>query len=100
MFYILLFKACADKLQREMEDYGYPPQFPAEQDIPKQEVKESEIGKDKSKSKKVIIKKCFMQENSCVCFMLTNIITIAEEWAANSSPKFSVLCCLFSNITI
>ncbi|XP_059177006.1 leucine--tRNA ligase, cytoplasmic-like [Physella acuta] len=45
-------KACADKLQREMEDYGYPPQFPAEQDIPKQEVKESEIGKDKSKSKK------------------------------------------------
>ncbi|CAL1544522.1 unnamed protein product [Lymnaea stagnalis] len=47
-------KACADKLQREMEDFGYPPQFPIEEGVKKEEskAKESEIGKDKSKSKK------------------------------------------------
>lgn len=46
-------KACADKLQREMEDFGYPPQFPKESEVEeKPKEKESEIGKDKSKSKK------------------------------------------------
>ncbi|RUS86732.1 hypothetical protein EGW08_005522 [Elysia chlorotica] len=46
-------KACADKLQREMEDFGYPPQFPKETEMEeKPKEKESEIGKDKSKSKK------------------------------------------------
>lgn len=47
-------KACADKLKRELEDFGYPPVFPAEVE----EVKVEEILKevkiiDKSKSKKV-----------------------------------------------
>jgi leucyl-tRNA synthetase len=47
-------KACSDKLKREMEDFGYPPNFPVETDEPEQEeekIKEIEI-KDKSKSKK------------------------------------------------
>ncbi|KAK0056665.1 leucine--tRNA ligase cytoplasmic [Biomphalaria pfeifferi] len=46
-------KACADKLQREMEDFGFPPKFPVEEETKVEAaVKESEIGKDKSKSKK------------------------------------------------
>ena len=47
-------KACSDKLKREMEDFGYPTNFPVETDEPEQEeekIKEIEI-KDKSKSKK------------------------------------------------
>ena len=44
-------KACADKLKREMEDYGYPPQFPTvtEEVAP---VEVSDVPKDKSKGKK------------------------------------------------
>ncbi|CAJ0941487.1 unnamed protein product, partial [Mesorhabditis belari] len=46
-------KACADKLKREMEDYGFPPNFPT---IEEEEVVEKnaidEITKDKSKGKK------------------------------------------------
>ncbi|CAD6188440.1 unnamed protein product [Caenorhabditis auriculariae] len=48
-------KACADKLKLEMEDYGYPPQFPEGADQPKEKEKLSaieEITKDKSKGKK------------------------------------------------
>lgn len=45
-------KACADKLKNEMADYGCPPQFPPEEEEEKPEVKEAEIGKDKSKGKK------------------------------------------------
>lgn len=56
-------KACADKLKREMEDFGYPPNFEKAEaeaaaeaackvDEVEEEVKELEI-KDKSKSKKV-----------------------------------------------
>uniref|UniRef100_A0A0K0F9Q7 leucine--tRNA ligase n=1 Tax=Strongyloides venezuelensis TaxID=75913 RepID=A0A0K0F9Q7_STRVS len=48
-------KACADKLAREMETYGYPPKFPNEEEITP-EVEENdaiaEITKDKSKGKK------------------------------------------------
>ncbi|XP_050477440.1 leucine--tRNA ligase, cytoplasmic isoform X1 [Bombus huntii] len=43
-------KACADKLKREMELYGYPPQFPNEKRI--EEVIEDVIIKDKSKGTK------------------------------------------------
>jgi leucyl-tRNA synthetase len=49
-------KACADKLKREMEDYGFPPVFPIKQEEIEaidEKLKEIEI-KDKSKSKKVI----------------------------------------------
>lgn len=48
-------KACADKLKREVELYGYPPQFPGDQDQveTKAEILNNEIViKDKSKSKK------------------------------------------------
>ncbi|XP_063701981.1 leucine--tRNA ligase, cytoplasmic [Culicoides brevitarsis] len=45
-------KACADKLKREMETFGYPPKFPRD-DIPSPVVEEkSDIPKDKSKGKK------------------------------------------------
>lgn len=48
-------KACADKLQREMESYGYPPVFPTDDIELVAEVERSDIPKDKSKGKKVII---------------------------------------------
>lgn len=44
-------KACADKLTRELELYGYPPKFPEE--IETVEEKEDDVLKDKSKGKKV-----------------------------------------------
>lgn len=45
-------KACADKLEREMKDFGFPPVFPKEEIKEEPKQRESEIGKDKSKSKK------------------------------------------------
>lgn len=45
-------KACADKLKREMEQFGFPPVFPKEEIV--QVVEETDgIPKDKSKGKKV-----------------------------------------------
>ena len=52
-------KACADKLKREMEDFGYPPNFPAEVEEVEIEEKVKEIQiVDKSKSKKVLKPNC------------------------------------------
>lgn len=50
-------QACADKLKREMELYGYPPQFPDEEEEKKEKPKTSDeiIIKDKTKGKKVRI---------------------------------------------
>ncbi|XP_064205975.1 leucine--tRNA ligase, cytoplasmic [Anguilla rostrata] len=49
-------KACADKLKREMELYGCPPQFPDEEDEGEEDLKpklgEEIVIKDKSKGKK------------------------------------------------
>ncbi|VDM52875.1 unnamed protein product [Angiostrongylus costaricensis] len=47
-------RACADKLKREMENFGYPPRFPIEyEEMPKEDVSSiNEITKDKSKGKK------------------------------------------------
>uniref|UniRef100_A0A1I7YB78 leucine--tRNA ligase n=1 Tax=Steinernema glaseri TaxID=37863 RepID=A0A1I7YB78_9BILA len=46
-------KACADKLKREMEDYGFPPQFPTDVEEVVEEVSAlEEVMKDKSKGKK------------------------------------------------
>lgn len=50
-------KACADKLKWEVQTYGYPPDFP---DMDNEEIEvevNTEIIKDKSKGKKVTIKK-------------------------------------------
>ncbi|XP_075235373.1 leucyl-tRNA synthetase [Lycorma delicatula] len=44
-------KACADKLKREIETYGFPPVFPKEEDTII-EVKDDVVMKDKSKGKK------------------------------------------------
>lgn len=47
-------KACADKLKREMEMYGYPPKFPDDSLTSKiVPVEDDNIIKDKSKGKKV-----------------------------------------------
>jgi len=46
-------KACADKIKRELETFGYPPQFPKEEEGKVEEKKSDEpIIKDKSKGKK------------------------------------------------
>lgn len=44
-------KACADKLKRELETFGYPPNFPAHEDVVV-EVERDVVPKDKSKGKK------------------------------------------------
>lgn len=46
-------KACADKLQRELETFGYPPKFPTEEEPKEVEEEKDVIPKDKSKAKKV-----------------------------------------------
>ena len=46
-------KACADKLKREMEDFGFPPNFPEETDpVEKEVTRDDPVIKDKSKGKK------------------------------------------------
>ncbi len=48
-------KACADKLKREMEDFGFPPNFPEETDAPEADSgpsRDDPVIKDKSKGKK------------------------------------------------
>lgn len=47
-------KACADKLKREMEEFGFPPKFPATAfEVELEESKADAFVKDKSKGKKV-----------------------------------------------
>lgn len=46
-------KAGADKLKREMETFGYPPQFPTAEEPKEVEEEKDVIPKDKSKGKKV-----------------------------------------------
>ncbi|KAK4336993.1 hypothetical protein RND71_044224 [Anisodus tanguticus] len=47
-------KACADKLKRELEQYGYPPQFPLEEMLESVSIQQEDtpIIKDKAKGKK------------------------------------------------
>jgi leucyl-tRNA synthetase len=46
-------KACADKLKREMEEFGFPPNFPEETDLAETEAtRDDPVIKDKSKGKK------------------------------------------------
>ena len=59
-----ILKACADKLKREIEEFGNPPEFPPEQEEEvKEEVKDEPIIKDKAKGKKV-----FNAKNAVVLF--------------------------------
>ena len=70
-------KACADKLKREMADYGCPPVLPV--DVPKEEEepKETVMPENKQKGKKV---KLFL--GSLVLF-----ITLIQFVTANLSYK-------------
>lgn len=75
-------KAGADKLKREMEDFGYPPNFEAAEKEDKtdelvEEVKDIEI-KDKSKSKKVI-KSAILRKGDSEIRLLT-IFTLSLKW--------------------
>lgn len=45
-------KACADKLKRELETFGFPPAFPSTEEDAPVEVERDVIPKDKSKGKK------------------------------------------------
>ena len=47
-------KACADKLKREIEEFGFPPKFPSEDDAgdDPEETSDQAVIKDKSKGKK------------------------------------------------
>ncbi|XP_023719328.1 leucine--tRNA ligase, cytoplasmic isoform X2 [Cryptotermes secundus] len=46
-------KACSDKLKREMEEFGFPPEFPATAfEVEPEESKADAVVKDKSKGKK------------------------------------------------
>lgn len=58
-------KACADKLKREIELFGYPPKFPEVEDV-KEEVESDGIPKDKSKGKKVY------SSTTCLIFICNN----------------------------
>lgn len=46
-------KACADKLKREMEMFGFPPKFPEGEEVAQETAEENNVIKDKSKGKKV-----------------------------------------------
>lgn len=63
-------KACADKLKREVEEFGYPPHFPDDDEDGKMASGEDsvidEIIKDKSKGKKVP-GFSFLISESCFC---------------------------------
>lgn len=50
-------KACADKLAREIKEFGFPPKFPLNEENPSEVVEnvEDEAMKNKSKGKKVYL---------------------------------------------
>ncbi len=51
-----MFQACADKLKREMEEFGNPPDFPADDEKPEEQDDDKSndpVIKDKAKGKKV-----------------------------------------------
>lgn len=56
-------KTSADKLKRELEQFGFPPQFPVAQATPElTPEREEPVIKDKSKSKKVTFEQVFRAE--------------------------------------
>ena len=50
---IISFQAGADKLKREMQDFGFPPIFPIKEDEEEKSEEVEFVIKDKSKGKKV-----------------------------------------------
>lgn len=82
-------KACADKLKREMETFGFPPKFPEAIDISEAVVdKDDNLTKDKSKGKKVI---CF--QYSCLDPKLYFFVTTRKTLFA----RFDFVCLLLSS---
>lgn len=54
-YHFAYMQACADKLKWEMETFGFPPQFPAEQSVePEEKADDPKLPTDKAKGKKVI----------------------------------------------
>jgi hypothetical protein len=58
------FQACADKLKREMEQFGFPPKFPEHVEEVVEEVQDNSIPKDKSKGIFLIINLCKLVVNN------------------------------------
>ena len=69
-------QACADKLKREMEDFGFPPNFPTEPEEKEEEEKaEAGVIQDKAKGKKVSLLirrnlKLITDDTMWICFIL------------------------------
>lgn len=59
-------KACADKLKREIELYGNPPVFPANENEVEEAVNDDIVIKDKSKGKKASLFKFALFNMSCI----------------------------------
>lgn len=68
-------KACADKLKREVEEFGYPPVFPVTEVEVKESITVEEMVVNKSKGKKVscIWHDFDFQEITSKCFMLNSL---------------------------
>ena len=68
-------QACADKLKREMELYGNPPQFPDEEEEKEEKETTSDeiIIKDKAKGKKVRLHLGMKNTEFSECFFLSQI---------------------------
>lgn len=65
-------KACADKLKKEMEQFGYPPKFVSLETVIEEKI-EDVVMKDKSKGKKVNKLECFY---FLLCFNLRDYFLI------------------------
>ena len=72
-----MLQACADKLKREMQDFGFPPVFPVEQEEKEEEKSDTPVIQDKAKGKKVWIgltEHCVQTvSKNIVCFLQSKL---------------------------
>lgn len=107
-------KACADKLKREMETFGFPPKFPLEESVAPAETNDEIVIKDKSKGKKVnsykqyfvyciyrfIVVKCLLIVNTIIRWTWSWIAWILEETSRNTwkSPLMHIHQIIFKTM--
>lgn len=73
-------KACADKLKREIDEFGFPPNFPATEIKAKHEKTEVEgVLKDKGKGKKVSSYAAVCDYNDCVYKFWLELCTVIKK---------------------
>uniref|UniRef100_T1HFE1 leucine--tRNA ligase n=1 Tax=Rhodnius prolixus TaxID=13249 RepID=T1HFE1_RHOPR len=89
-------KACADKLKKELKEYGFPPQFPT--DIPLQAdgyTDEGEITKDKSKGKKVDWRRTFITTDVnpyFSSFVQWQFIRLRDAQKVKYGTRYTIFC--------